>query len=181
MKISVFGGSNPQPDSPAYQEAYQLGKHLGGAGLTILTGGYSGTMEAASRGVKEAGGYVIGVTCDEIEAWRPIGPNAWVEEEWRCKTLRERLYTLVEKCDAAFALPGGVGTLLEICLAWNQLAIQAIPSKPIILVGEKWQKVMETFYQELGSYVAMESREYLAFAPDPKDAFELLSHFLKLS
>lgn len=181
MKISVFGGSNPQPGSPAYQEAYQLGKYLGSAGLTILTGGYSGTMEAASRGCKEAGGHVIGVTCDEIEAWRPIGPNAWVEDEWRCKTLWERLYTLVENCNAAIALPGGVGTLLEICLTWNELAIEAIPPKPMILVGSTWQRVVEIFYQELGEYIAMQNREYLAFAPGADDAFELLSHFLKLS
>jgi uncharacterized protein (TIGR00730 family) len=181
MKISIFGGSNPKPGSEAYQEAYLLGKLIGEAGMTILTGGYMGTMEAASRGASESGGYVIGVTCEEIESWRPASPNPWVEEEWRCETLRERAYTMVENCDVAIALPGGVGTLLEICLTWNQLAIQAIPPKPIILIGSQWQKVIETFYNELGDYIAMENREYVAFAPNPEDAFELLSHFLKLS
>jgi len=50
-----------------------------------------GTMEAVSRGAAEAGGHVIGVTCEDIEKWRPIGANAWVKEEWRKKTLTERL------------------------------------------------------------------------------------------
>jgi hypothetical protein len=40
-KISVFGGSAPKPGSPAYQEAYELGQLLGGAGMTVLTGGYT--------------------------------------------------------------------------------------------------------------------------------------------
>lgn len=179
-KISVFGGSKPQPGSTAYQQAYELGQLLGSAGLTVLTGGYMGTMEATSRGASEAGGHVIGVTSEEIEAWRPMGPNPWVKEEWRCGSLRERLNMLVEHCDGAIALPGGVGTLLEICLTWNQLAIDAIEPKPMILVGEAWHKVMETFFTQLGDYVPMESREYLAFAPDPQTALELLRHFSDL-
>lgn len=180
-QISIFGGSSPKPDSNAYLEALELGKLIGQAGLTVLTGGYMGTMEAASRGASEAGGHVIGVTCDEIEAFRPTGPNPWVKEEWRFKTLRQRLIKLIESCDAAFALPGGVGTLLEISLYWNELAIQALNPKPLILVGSQWQTVMETFFKELGGYVAMETREYIAFAPSPGAAFDLLSHFIDLS
>ena len=80
-RISVFGGSNPKPGSEAYQDAYELGTLLGQAGLTVLTGGYMGTMEATSRGANEAGGHVIGVTCDEIETFRPVGPNPWITEE----------------------------------------------------------------------------------------------------
>ncbi len=179
-KISVFGGSSPEPGSQAYQEAYDLGKHLGQAGLTVLTGGYMGTMEAASRGAHEAGGHVIGVTCDAIETFRPVGPNPWVQEEWRRKTLRDRLAALIENCDAAIALPGGVGTLLEICLCWNELAIHALDPKPLILMGAGWRTLMETFFRELGEYVAIETREFLAFAPTPAAAFELLENFLAL-
>lgn len=179
-RISVFGGSNPEPGSKAYQDAYDLGKHLGQAGLTVLTGGYMGTMEGTSRGASEAGGHVIGVTCDEIETFRPVGPNPWVKEEWRRGTLRDRLATLIKNCDAAIALPGGVGTLLEICLCWNELAIQALDPKPLILMGTGWRTVMETFFNELGNYIAVENREYLAFAPHPTAAFELLKNFLGL-
>ncbi len=181
MQVSVFGGSSPKPGSEAYQQAYKLGKLIGDAGLTVLTGGYMGTMEAVSRGASEAGGHVIGVTSDAIEAFRPIGPNQWVAEEWRCQTLRQRLNKLIDNCDAAFALPGGVGTLLEICLTWNELVIDAIDPKPLILIGDGWHTLMETFFQELGDYVAMESREYIAFAPNPNSALTLLKSFKDLS
>lgn len=180
MRVSVFGGSSPKPDSEAYLEAYELGKLLGASGLTVLTGGYMGTMEAVSRGASETGGHVIGVTSDEIEAYRPLGPNQWVAEEWRCETLRERLITLIDHCDAAFALPGGIGTLLEICLTWNELVIDAIEPKPLILIGKEWHKLMETFFQELGDYVAIENREAIAFAPNPKAALTLLKSFLDI-
>lgn len=173
-KISVFGGSNPKPESEAYQQAFQLGQRIGASGATVLTGGYMGTMEAVSRGASEAGGHVIGVTAEEIEAWRPIAPNPWVAEEWRCTTLRERLSKLIENCDAAIALPGGIGTLAEISLTWNQIVIHAIEPKPILLLGRGWHRIMETLFQELGDYVPIESREYLGFAPNPDSAIELL-------
>ncbi len=119
MRITVFGGSEPRPGDAAYEAAYQLGRLIGADHHTVLTGGYIGTMEAVSRGVAEAGGHVIGVTCAEIEAWRPGGPNRWVQEEVRFETLRERLYSLIDQCDAALVLPGGIGTLAELAAMWS--------------------------------------------------------------
>ena len=174
MKISVFGGSSPEQGSPAYEKAYQLGKILGDHGMIVMTGGYMGTMEAVSRGTSETGGHVIGVTSEAIEAYRPTSPNQWVDEEWRFKGFKERLNALVEECDAAFALPGGIGTLLEICLTWNQMLINAIQPKPLILIGEPWQNVIETFFDQLNEYIAEKNRKYISFAPDPQSAFELL-------
>jgi uncharacterized protein (TIGR00730 family) len=178
MKISIFGGANPKPETKAYQEAYELGQHLGQSGFTIITGGYSGTMEAASRGANEAGGHVIGVTCDEIESYRPLGPNDWVIEEWRRETLRERIDAMVENCDAAVALPGGVGTLAEISMTWNLLIINAIAPKPLILIGDGWQSTIETLFRTLNDYIPIPSREFIAFAPNPRAAVELIDNFL---
>ena len=71
---------HPQPGQPAYLEALHLGELLAKAGHEVVTGGYMGVMEAVSRGAAEAGGNVIGVTCKDIENWRPIDPNRWVTE-----------------------------------------------------------------------------------------------------
>ena len=173
-KISVFGGADPKEGSPAYLEAYQLGKLLGEAGLAVMTGGYIGTMEAASKGANEAGGTVIGVTSDAIESYRPVKPNPWITEEWHCITFKERLDKLVEQCDAAIALSGGVGTLVEISLTWNHLILHTIDPKPLILVGEGWHHLMETFFTAFNDYVSIASREYVSFAPNPETAIEIL-------
>ncbi len=175
MKTTVFGGSAPKPNTPAYNEAYTLGKLLAEHGHSVMTGGYIGTMEAVSRGASEAGGHVIGVTCEEIESWRDVRPNQWVAEEWRYPTLKARLNALIEKCDAAFALPGGPGTLTEIMLMWNQLIIQALPPRPLILIGSGWQTVLDqAFYTELGDYVPASQRAHLQFASDVETAVKLL-------
>ena len=178
MKVSVFGSANLQLSPEAKEQAVLLGKLLGKQGYTVLTGGYTGTMEAVSRGANEAGSQVIGVTSDEIEAYRPIAPNQWVTEEWRCKTFRERLDKLVEACDAAIALPGGLGTMVEISLTWNHLVIQTINPKPLVLIGSGWQKTMATFFDELGEYVSSSSREYLAFAPNAESAVKAVQSFI---
>src|SRR5215813_4987164 len=101
MNISVFGGSQPKEGDTAYAEAQELGRLLAQHGRTVLTGGYIGTMEAVSRGASEAGGHVIGVTCEEIENWRKVAPNRWVKEERRKKTLIERMQALINGSDAA--------------------------------------------------------------------------------
>ncbi len=176
LNITVFGGSQPQPGSPAYAEAYELGKLLAQSGHTVLTGGYIGTMEAVSRGANEAGGHVIGVTCDDIEAWRAVEPNAWVKEERRFATLQERLNELVRACDAAIALPGGPGTLTEIALAWNLMIVRSMPIKPLILTGAGWRSVLNRFFEEFHEYMPINQREYVQFATDIQEAVHLITN-----
>lgn len=175
MRITVFGGSEPRPGDAAYEAAYQLGRLIGSDHHTVLTGGYIGTMEAVSRGVAEAGGHVIGVTCAEIEAWRPGGPNRWVQEEIRFETLRERLYSLIDQCDAALVLPGGIGTLAELAAMWSQLQTGSISRRPLILIGPEWRAVLEAFFFHLGAYVPEGHRNLLSFAPDVYQAYAMLT------
>jgi len=111
LRITVFGGSKPKYGEAAYRDTHTLGFLLTEAGYSVQTGRYIGTMEAVSRGAARGGGHVISITCDEIEAWRPVRPNPWVVEEVQYPTLKMRLYALIETCDAAIALPGGIGIL----------------------------------------------------------------------
>lgn len=174
MNVTVFGGAQPQPESPAYEEARLLGKLLAEAGHSVLTGGYMGTMEAVSRGASEAGGHVIGVTCEEIETWRKVGANAWVKEERRKKTLIERLESLIYDCDAAIALPGGPGTLTEISLMWNLMIVESLPPRPLVLVGEGWQSVFDQFFRSFSTYMPRNPEKALWFAEDVETAVKLL-------
>jgi uncharacterized protein (TIGR00730 family) len=176
MKISVFGGSQPKVGSTAYAEAQDLGTLLAQRGHTVLTGGYMGTMEAVSRGAAEAGGHVIGVTCEEIERWRSTGANLWVLEEWKKETLIQRLQGLIESCDAALALPGGPGTLTEISLMWNLMIVRSLPPRALVLIGGGWQTVFNQVFLTFGGYSPPGQRELLKFAPDIKSAVEIIEN-----
>jgi len=177
-QISVFGSSQPLPGQPEYVAAQRLGQLLAQAGHTVITGGYIGTMEAVSHGAADAGGHVIGVTCAEIEAWRPVKANPWVLEERRFPTLRARLFELIDTCDAAIALPGGPGTLTEISLFWNQLLIGAIPARPLILVGAGWKAVLDCFFEQHAANIPPAQRNWLSFAEDVDSAVAQLQRAL---
>lgn len=174
MRVTVFGGAFPKEGSAAYEEARELGKMLAEYGHAVLTGGYMGTMEAVSRGASEAGGHVIGVTCQDIEDWRGTKANAWVKKEIKKQTLLERLKVLIESCNAAIALPGGAGTLTEISLMWNLMIVESLPPRPLTLVGSGWQSTFDQFFKEFESYMPVRQRELLYFAKDVKTAVERL-------
>lgn len=175
MNITVFGGSQPKEDDPAYLEAFELGRLIAQAGHIVLTGGYIGTMEAVSRGANEAGGHVVGVTCEEIERWRPVKPNRWVKEERRRSSLQERLTELIWGCDSAIALPGGPGTLTEIALTWNLMIVESLPRRPLVLVGAGWQTVLNQFISSFDIYLPPYQRDLLQYAPDVQTAVTMVS------
>jgi len=173
MNITVFGSSKPRPGEADYLSAQELGAQLARAGHTVLTGGYVGTMEAVSRGANEAGGHVIGVTCDEIERYRAGGANPWVKEEWHKVTLVERLQALIDGCEAAIALPGGPGTFTEITLYWNLLVIHAISPRVLVLVGDGWREVFSQYRTRLGGYTNPDDWQWLKFAADNTSALQM--------
>lgn len=166
--ISVFGSSAPRPGSAAYEEARVVGRLLAEAGYAVATGGYSGVMTAASQGAAEAGGHVIGVTCTQIEQFRPLGPNSWVQEEIKYETLTDRLLHLVKNNDGMIVLPGGIGTLSEMALAWSFLQVGEIEPRPLALLGRLWQKTIQQFYDP--DYVKEEHLKLLYLAESPETA-----------
>ena len=170
MKITVFGGTAAAPASAPYEEARRLGRLLAQHGHMVISGGYMGVMEAVSRGAAEAGGHVVGVTCAEIERWRGSKANPWVLEEWKTETLMDRLVLLMDRCDAAIALAGGPGTLVEISLLWNRMIIDAVPHKPLILSGDGWKSAFEALFSAQDSYLGEPQRRLLAFVPSVEAA-----------
>jgi len=174
MRISVFGASSPQPGSDLYKRAHQLGRDLASRGHTIMNGGYIGTMEAVSRGARENNGHVIGVTCNEIEKWRSVGHNQWITEEKRFDTVYERLKYLVTSCDTAVALPGGIGTLTEIMVTWNLIAVNSINIPPIILISDNWKKVFSNFFSIMEAHIPSDHKKLLTFSPDIESALDAI-------
>jgi uncharacterized protein (TIGR00730 family) len=168
MVISVFGSSAPVPGSPGYEEARTVGRLLAQAGFAVATGGYCGTMEAVSRGAAEAGGRVIGVTCDQIEVFRPLGPNEFVTDEIRYATLQERVQHLVRENEGMIVLPGGIGTLSELALAWSLLQVGEISPRPVVLLGEIWQNMLHAFFSP--DFIRPQDMDMLFWAESPEAA-----------
>ena len=168
--ISVFGSSRAERDSVEYREAYEVGKLLAENGYSVCNGGYDGTMEAASRGCKEAGGRTIGVT---VEVFGSRLPNEFLDEEVGTASLLIRLDTLTALADAYVVLKGGLGTLLEMALVWNLHSLRVYHDKPIILLGPAWRATVEAISQHL--MIRDIDLAAFTFAATPEDALRALA------
>jgi uncharacterized protein (TIGR00725 family) len=137
--ITVFGSSRPGEGDADYEEARVLGKALAARGFAVCTGGYGGVMEAVSRGAKDAGGKTYGVTAEFFTR----KANTWVDVEVRKKTWTERLFALIDMGDGFVVCKGGTGTLVELAVVWEMLNKSVMREKPVVVLGDFWQPILE--------------------------------------
>jgi uncharacterized protein (TIGR00730 family) len=167
--LAVFGSSTIQPGDAAYTLSLELGREAARAGADVMTGGYSGAMEACSRGAHEAGGHVVGVTVELFERRGPV--NAFVKERVHTPDLFERLRYLVEHADGFVVLPGSIGTLTELFLTWTLVAVGGRHAAPIVLLGEHWGAFVESLRHP--DMVVAHLFEHLRVTADPREAVRL--------
>lgn len=171
--IAVFGSSQVQPGSDDYTASEAVGAALARAGFAVMTGGYAGVMGAASKGANEAGGHVIGVTTAQIEAIRPgARANAWVHEVIPYPNLQQRMDHLIREADGYVVMPGGVGTLAELVLAWEFMRVGEFPMRPLICYGELWQRTLAAFLDS--RYVPTAHQQMIDYADGPDDVIAFL-------
>ncbi len=141
--VALFGSSRAAPGGEAYARAYAFGRTIGELGFDLATGGYGGVMEAASRGAREAGALVFGVTAPAVFPARD-GPNPFVEPELPSPSLLSRIERLLDLGAAYVALPGGIGTLAEIVAAWNRAYVDRAAGRPVrpLAVHAEWRALL---------------------------------------
>jgi len=137
ITIAVFGSGSAPPHHPLIAQSERLGRMLAEAGYTVLCGGYGGTMAAVSRGARQAGGEVVGVTVELFAK----EPNPWLTREQRVTDFFPRLQ-LLTAADGFVVLLGGIGTLTEATLAWTLLQTGQISRRPFIFVGAEWRRLL---------------------------------------
>jgi uncharacterized protein (TIGR00725 family) len=109
--VSVVGSGTATGE--LYEKARRVGRLVAERGGTLICGGRSGVMEAAARGVSEAGGVAIGILPDED---RKSG-NEYLSYSIATGTGHARNLAVVCSGDVVIAVGGEYGTLSEIGLA----------------------------------------------------------------
>lgn len=131
--ITVFLGASHGND-PAYSEcAREVGRSLAQRGITLVYGGGRvGLMGQLADAALAAGGQVIGVI-PHFLADKEVA-HTGLTELHLVETMHERKAMMAQLTDAFVALPGGFGTLDELCeiLTWAQLKLH---NKPIALLN----------------------------------------------
>ena len=145
--VTVFGSARFPESHPYYTLAREVGRGLADVGLTIMTGGGPGIMEAANRGAKDVGGKSIG--CN-IELPMEQKPNPYLDRFVEFRYFFVRKVMLVKYSVAFVTLPGGFGTLDEIFETLVLMQTRKIQSFPIVLMGrDYWAPMVEFFTKRL--------------------------------
>jgi uncharacterized protein (TIGR00730 family) len=167
--VTIFGGSKCAEDTSEYRDARDLGALLADAGFTICTGGYLGIMEAASRGARDRGGRVFGIVMNQFKN----EPNRYLTDKVATDHFYDRLQNLITRSVGFVALRGGMGTVTEVSLVWNKLTTRVIGARPLVLVGDCWRPVVETWQKYLA--VSDDDVSFLDFAQTPQEAAEIIT------
>jgi uncharacterized protein (TIGR00730 family) len=172
--VAVFGSSTLTREEPAWAVAVELGERLARAGFAVMNGGYAGAMEAVSEGAAKAGAPVIGVTT-ALFNHRPTNPHVTHRED--TTTLLERLDYLVHVASAFVVLEGSVGTMAELFLTWNLLAVDGRPQAPLVCLGGPYEAFMRAVTTP--GLVVEDLARLVEVASDPADAVARITRALR--
>jgi uncharacterized protein (TIGR00730 family) len=121
-RVCVYGGSSSGTDAVHAVAARGLGAFLAGRGLGIVYGGGRvGLMGAMADGALAAGGEVIGVIPEKLQALELA--HLGLTKLHVVDGMHSRKMLMAQLADAFIAMPGGFGTLEEVFEAttWTQL------------------------------------------------------------
>jgi uncharacterized protein (TIGR00730 family) len=130
--VTVFGSARFDAAHPYYALGEEIGAKLAEIGITVMTGGGPGLMEAANRGARRAGGRSIG--CN-IQLPQEQQPNPYLDEMVEFRYFFVRKLMLLKYSYAFVALPGGFGTLDEIFETLVLIQTGKMKRFPLVLLG----------------------------------------------
>lgn len=178
MNVCVYGSSSDQVDRRHFETARRLGQLLGERKNNLVCGGgNTGPIQALAAGVKEKGGRVISLIPRMFEN-RGLAFNE-SDEVVVTEDLQERRLRMVRESDVFLALPGGFGTLEEVCenLTMRQLGVH---DKPLALVDTNgfWKPFLGFMNQlAVGRFILPEHESLLRVLSTPEEALRYVDGF----
>lgn len=168
--VTVFGSARFAEDHRYYQLGREMGRRIAGMGLTTMTGGGPGIMEAANRGARDGGGRSIG--CN-IRLPMEQQPNPYLDRFVEFRYFFVRKVMLVKYSYAFIVLPGGFGTLDETFEIATLVQTGKVESFPIILMGtDYWRPLMDYIAGPMVAARTISASDFdiLTFTDDPDEA-----------
>lgn len=134
QSVCVYCGSSGRVDGKYKTAARLMGQLLAENNVTLVYGGGRvGLMGLCADAAMDAGGQVIGIIPEHLH--RVEVAHQGLTELHIVPNMHVRKMMMFDRSDAFIVLPGGIGTLDEMCeiMTWRQIGIH---DKPIILVNQ---------------------------------------------
>ncbi|MDF7641391.1 TIGR00730 family Rossman fold protein [Bifidobacterium sp. ESL0784] len=171
--LCVFGSARVKEEEPEYRQAMRMGEMAAQNGITVITGGGPGIMEAANRGAAEAGGVSVGLG---IELPHEEGLNQWVNLGMNFRYFFVRKMMFVKYSSALIVCPGGFGTLDEMFEILTLVQTGKTSPKPVVLFDTQYWKGLFDWVQgpmlDRG-LISKEDLKKVQFTDDPEEAVRL--------
>jgi uncharacterized protein (TIGR00730 family) len=170
--ITVFGSARFKEDHFYYIKAMEFGKRIAELGLTTMTGGGPGIMEAANRGAYEIGGQSVGLN---IQLPFEQKENPYLHKSITFEHFFVRKVLLVKYSYAFIIMPGGFGTMDELFETLTLVQTKTITQFPIVLFGKEYYQPlleMNKWMEKMGTI----SKEDLGLVLVTDDVDEAMNH-----
>ncbi|MCA9389983.1 LOG family protein [candidate division WWE3 bacterium] len=150
-KVAFLGFAESKPTDPEYKAAFETAKLVAENGYTVVNGGGPGVMRAATEGAHAGGGKAIGVTFypKDLPHFEGRDKDNLFDEEVVTENYIERTLTMLNDVDIHIFFNGGSGTVSEFGMAWGLARIHYGAHKELILFGEFWHDILETFAENM--------------------------------
>jgi hypothetical protein len=177
--VTVFGSARFKEDHPYYIKARNIGKHIADLGLTTMTGGGPGIMEAANRGAFEAGGKSIG--CN-IKLPFEQSPNPYTNISITFNYFFIRKVLMVKYSYGFIIMPGGFGTMDEFFETLTLAQTKVINDFPIVVMGKEYYEPFNNWMEDMiaAGTIAEEDKKFMLFTDDEQEAIEHIEKYVRL-
>ena len=174
--LCVFCGATTRCDPSYLKQAFAIGALLADNGITLVYGGaVIGLMGAVADGSLSRGGQVIGVIPEHLQSVEK--GHEKLTKLYVVKNMHERKQKMFDLSEGIIVLPGGFGTLDEICeiLTWKQLALHA---KPIVFFNsngywDHFRRMLESMKEE--RFIRDEHLDFLEYVDKEEHILDALS------
>lgn len=172
--ISVFGSARTAESSADYAMGRAVGRQLGEAGYTVITGGGPGIMEAANRGASEVGARSVGLG---IELPHEQGLNQYIDLGINFRYFFVRKTMFAKYSQGFIVLPGGFGTLDELFESLTLVQTSKMTRFPVVLMGTAfWAPLVDWIKNTLVSQamISPTDLDLLCVTDSPEEAVAVM-------
>lgn len=178
--ITVFGSARFSSENVYYKKAYEIGRELAGMGMSVMTGGGPGIMEAANRGCYEHGGYSVGCT---IVLPEEQSENPYMHKSVQLDYFFVRKVLLLKYSYAFIVMPGGFGTIDELFETLTLIQTGILHNFPIVVFGLEYYKEVILMINKMikAETISETDKDLLLFTDDISLAMSHIRKFIDVN
>ena len=136
IRIAILGGGGIASSDKYYQDACDFAYRAAMLGVSIVTGGGCGVMEAGNKGASRASAKSYGVRVKVLPTEHI--ENNYINNLYEFNTLSIRLLSIISSCDCAVFFPGGFGTLEELFAILVRMRVGMMNKIPVFLYSNAY-------------------------------------------